>query len=371
MYPNQAKRFMHWGLNNYPRQAIFLVGHSGIGKTMTPKQVAKENDTFYVRLNATGMDNTDLTGLPKITDDLTSWRPPAMLMPLAGNAKAILIIDEINRVPTETRHVLMQMLDEREVGELKLGPNVLIVITANPDDPGYQVDDLDIAFLRRCCVLSFEFHFDAFLQYAMSEYESPIKGHEGQRISARVLAAMQRNKTAFVKDIKNREKFENTPNPDNCVRCSEMEHAGLYEVGFKEEEIIQILAGMVGSTLATSMVKDLNDKLLSDYKKLIDKLEPLPGSVPHPVQIDLLYYVWEDYGSDPNKYAKQIHHLFLQMNNDIKLLMVKLCHKFFNSSKTKVAFMPMKADWKKVCSEIALRSKGVNEDEIRDLLNSL
>lgn len=370
MYPSQAKKFMNWLLNDYPRQAVLFVGHSGCGKTMTPKQVAFENGTFYVRLNATGMDNTDLTGLPKITDDLTSWRPPAILMPLSSDAKAILIIDEINRVPTETRHVLMQMLDERQVGELKLGSNVLIVITANPDDPGYQVDDLDIAFLRRCCVLPFEFHWDSFQQYAMAEYESPIKGHEGEHVTARVLAGMQRNRTAFVKEIKNREKFVNIPNADNCIRCSEMEQAGLYE-SFKEEEIIQILTGMVGPVLATSFVKDLNDKLLSEYKALLDNLKPLPSNVPHPVQIDLLYYVWEDYSADPVKYVKNIHHLFLQLNNDIKLLMTKLCHKYFNGSKTKVAFAPMKADWKKVMAETALRSRGIDEEEVKNLLNNL
>jgi len=371
MYPNQAKKTMNWLLNNYPRQAVFMVGHSGIGKTMTPKQVATENGTFYVRLNATGMDNTDLTGLPKITDDLTTWRPPKILMPLAGDGMSVLIMDEINRVPTETRHVLMQMLDEREVGELKLGPGCLIVLTANPDDPGYQVDDMDIAFLRRCMVLPFEFHFDAFQQYALTEYESPIKGHEGQRVSARVLAAMQRNRAAFVKEIKNREKFENVPNPDSCIRCSEMEHAGLYEAGFREDEIIQILSGMVGPVLATSMVKDLNNKLLEEYKKLLDDLKPLPSNIAHAIQIDLLYYVWEQYGGDPGKYVKNIHHLFQSMNNDIKLLMVRLCQKFFNNNKTKVAFAPMKVDWKKVCSEIALRGKGMDEDEIRSLLNNL
>jgi hypothetical protein len=123
--------------------------------------------------------------------------------------------------------------------------------------------------------------------------------------------------------------------------------------------------------LATSFVKDLNDKLLSEYKQLLDNLKPLPANVPHPVQIDLLYYVWEDYSADPVKYVKNIHHLFLQLNNDIKLLMTKLCHKYFNGSKTKAAFAPMKADWKKVMAETALRSRGIDDEEVKNLLNNL
>lgn len=358
---------MDFFLNKYPRMPLFEVGHSGIGKTMMPKAVARKNGAFYIRLNATGMEPSDCIGLPKITDELTTWRPPKLLKPLEGDGKWILILDEINRVPTETRHVLMQMLDERELGELKLGPNGLIVLTANPDDPGYQVDDLDVAFIRRTCVVPVEFHFDSFRTWGMTEYRSP----KGRPISSRVLAAMERNKPSFVKEIKNREKFAQTPTADGAVRCSEIEEAGLYEYGFAQDEIIQILAGVVGNVVATSMVKDLNAEQLKKLKALIDNLNPLPENTNHAMQIDLLYYTWEEYGEDPTKNAKQIHHLFLQVNNDIKWIMIKMCHKYFSAAKTKVAFAPMKADWKKVCGELMLRSKGVDEEEVKALLNNL
>ncbi|KKL12951.1 hypothetical protein LCGC14_2530620, partial [marine sediment metagenome] len=85
----------------------------------------------------------------------------------------------------------------------------------------------------------------------------------------------------------------------------------------------------------------------------------------------LLHYVWEDYGSQPGKSAEKIHHLFMSLHNDIKLIMIKLCAKFFSNAKTRKAFEPMKADWKKLMSEMMLKSKGVDEDEIRSLLNNL
>lgn len=366
MFPNEWLDVMTWMVHNYPRQPLFSVGHSGIGKTSTTKQVGVR----YVRLNATGMEPPDITGMPKLDGDVTRWLPPSMLQALTENEPGILVFDEINRVPTETRHVLMQVLDERAVGDWKMSDKVMIVLTANPDDPGYQVDALDTAFIRRCCVMPFEFHFDSFQTYAMTAYESPIKGHEGQRISARVLAAMRRNKQAFTKEIKGLDKFAQTPTPDGMVRCSELEQAGLYEA-FSIDIVIQILSGIVGSALAASIAKDLNDAKLQELKKLLDAGKPLPEGTKHDMQIDLLYYVWEDYGSKPGVNARKIHHLFLNLNNDIKIIMMKLCAKFFSNAKTKAAFQPLRADWKKLMSEVMLKTKGVEEDEIKALLNSL
>jgi hypothetical protein len=316
------------------------------------------------------MEPPDITGMPKLDGDVTRWLPPSMLKPLASNDPFILLLDEINRVPTETRHVLMQVLDERQVGDWKLGPNVMIVLTANPDDPGYQVDSLDTAFIRRCCVMPFEFHNDAFQEYAMTEYASAIKGHEGDRVTARVLSAMRRNKQSFSKEIKGMDKFAQVPTPAGMVRCSELEQAGLYEE-FSLDMVIQILSGVVGNTLAASIAKDLNDEKLAELKKILDAGKPLPENTKHDLQIDLLYYVWEDYGGKPAVNAKKIHHLFLNLDNDIKIIMMKLCAKFFSNAKTKAAFQPLRADWKKLMSEVMLKTKGVDEDEIKALLNNL
>lgn len=366
MFPSEWVKLMTWGVNNYPSMPWFSVGHSGIGKTATVKQCG----VSYVRLNATGMEPPDITGMPKLDEGVTKWLPPSMLQKLTEDKPAILIFDEINRVPTETRHVLMQILDERSVGDWKMNDKVMIVLTANPDDPGYQVDSLDTAFIRRCCVMPFEFHFDSFQEYAMTGYESPIKGHEGERVTARVLAAMRRNKQSFNKDIKGMDKFAQIPTPAGCVRCSELEHAGLY-TAFPIDTVIQVLSGVVGNAMAASIAKDLNDEKLKELKKLLDAGKSLPENTKHDLQIDLLYYVWEEYGAKPAVNAKKIHHLFLSLNNDIKIIMMKLCAKFFSNTKTKAAFQPLRADWKKLMSEVMLKTKGVEEDEIKSLLNNL
>ena len=364
MFPNQMQRVMEFFITKYPRMPILEVGHSGIAKTQLAKDAAKALGIPYVRLNATGMEPTDLTGLPKLVDNLTHWLPPAIMKPLESAKSSLLLMDEINRVPPETRHVLMQALDEREIGELKLGDGCQIILTANPDDPGYQVDDLDRAFMRRCCVLPLEFSFEAFRDWAMTQYVSPT----GRPISAKALSAMGRNKQAFVKEIKNMAKFRQEPSPDGVVRCSELEQAGLYEE-FTHEEVIQIFSGIVGNEVAISLAKDLNDEELKRLKAKLDMGEEINAR--HDLQIDLMYYVWQDYGSEPAKNAKKIHHLFKQLNGDIKLILVKMCAKFFKKKETKDAFAPMRKDWKSVMSEQMMNVKGIDENEVRDLLNQL
>lgn len=364
MFPDQIRRVCRFFITKYPRMPLFFVGHSGIGKSMMARESAKECGSYYVRLNATGMEPTDCIGLPKLVDDMTRWLPPAILKPLEKEKSSVLNFDEINRVPTETRHTLMQALDERQLGELKLAAGCQIILTANPDDPGYQVDDLDTAFIRRCCVLPVEFSFDAFREWAMTEYTSP----QGLPISARALGAMGRNQRAFAKDIKGMDKFRQTATPDGVVRCSELEQVGIYDE-FKPEEVIQIFSGIVGNAVATSIVKDLNDNELKKLKLKLDKFEKI--EVAHAIQIDLLYWAWQDYGTKPAAKAKEIFHMFTQLDNDIKLLLVKMCAKYFNKKETASAFMPLRAEWKKIMSEQMLRSKNVDEDEVKSLLQSL
>jgi len=149
------------GGDEQPLVPVFW-GASGTGKTAMWKKVAKQNGAVLFHLNAAQIADGELRGLPMIKESETTGadgRPRTIsgveyalqdwiLMPyehaVANPAtRVIVFIDEINRAKEGVRQEMLTLLSERQLGTLKLPPNMRFIGAANP--PGYSPDAIDLA----------------------------------------------------------------------------------------------------------------------------------------------------------------------------------------------------------------------------------
>lgn len=126
-------------------EPAFIWGKPGIGKSQIIQSVfrsdfdaTKENGNFVdVRLSQ--YDSVDLRGVPvpDMEQGLTMWQMPSTL-PFKGNPKfdpsadiIALFLDEMNSGQQSTTAAVMQLLNERRIGEHELMDNVRLLAAGN------------------------------------------------------------------------------------------------------------------------------------------------------------------------------------------------------------------------------------------------
>jgi len=132
-----------------------LVGHAGIGKTETYKQIARDRGWGYVALYAQLSMPEDIAGLPFRAEDGKSYdclidkrlREKVEANPQGG----ILVFEEVNRASRDTASAVFAFMDNRGAGSWRLPDTWHIAIAQNPAGGEYAVNDLnsDHAFRRR------------------------------------------------------------------------------------------------------------------------------------------------------------------------------------------------------------------------------
>jgi len=349
-----------------PWMNIMSYGHSGIGKTAIPKQIAAELGIPYIHLDATGMEPSDLIGLPfkeemiaadgKTKEMVTRFLPPRFLKAMEQSPNGIFIMDEVTRLDLQVRNTWMQFLSEGTLGEVKrpLGTDEksgkptgwLVVQTANPADEGYQVTDLDIALVRRSIVLELGYDLEVWRDWAAGKYRS----RGGQPISARVIAAAGRMNKGLVKPIKN--KIMQTLTPDGLRVCSELVEVGIMDK-MDRDTALAVLSGAAGSEAALAIYQSLNDKRLQELLDQAMKGEKVKfGGNDHDVAVDLLYVFWEKVAKNAKKYAKEITNLYHCLPEDIRIALIKACYS--NFAKHREEFQELAKEWREWCTKNAL-----------------
>jgi MoxR-like ATPase len=162
--------------------AIEIEGMPGTAKTSVVKQVGEEFDFHYVRLNLSEIEVCDLVGLPlyeykvvkekdpkekdkekevewvsdkvlqhytatgwKATgESRTSYSKPIWIQGKEGSP-VLLVLDDYNRVTPMMTNACMTLIDEQRYTSWGLPKGSTIVLTCNPSDQDFMVQQEDSA----------------------------------------------------------------------------------------------------------------------------------------------------------------------------------------------------------------------------------
>ena len=204
--------------------AIEVVGESGIGKTSTVVELAKENNLHFVKLNLAQIEELgDLVGFPvrqfqmykektiKKVDDLNytakagndlaklggtitkkvgQWVDELAVdaylkngYKMAGKNRmsyaapewiadvkqgGILLLDDWNRADTRFIQACMELIDRQQYISWSLPKDWHIMLTANPDNGDYNVNSVDSAQKTRYITANLKFDIDVWARWAES-----------------------------------------------------------------------------------------------------------------------------------------------------------------------------------------------------------
>jgi hypothetical protein len=152
-----------------------LVSERGVGKTSAFQQCASELGIGYMGLYAAAMEGPDFMGLPDKDRErgITRYLAPQFLPTQSAiesglfPENGLLVLEEINRVPTDTISVLYPLLLERKINGHSLAPGWKIGVTMNPDTLNYTVNSLDDAMLDRFIAVEISVSLEDYIAYSM------------------------------------------------------------------------------------------------------------------------------------------------------------------------------------------------------------
>lgn len=127
-------------------QPLLLIGRHGVGKSECLEQAAEQMEIGFICRDLSLMEPTDLVGMPKLEDGCTTFLPPDFL-PTGG--KGLMVFEELNRCPRYMRSPCLQLLTARTLNDYILPRGWLPIAAVNPNEGGYEVEDLDKALSSR------------------------------------------------------------------------------------------------------------------------------------------------------------------------------------------------------------------------------
>jgi hypothetical protein len=199
----EAKQFLKHIINNnrYLQSngklpvAVEVVGDSGIGKTSTILQLAKETDLNFVKLNLAQIEELgDLVGFPirqfevcKTDNDCLwidehaveeytkqgykftglnrmSYCPPEWISGKTNGG--ILLLDDWNRADVRFIQAVMELIDRQQYISWTLPKDWHIILTSNPDNGDYLVNSIDSAQKTRFISVNLKFNINCWSEWA-------------------------------------------------------------------------------------------------------------------------------------------------------------------------------------------------------------
>jgi hypothetical protein len=199
----EAKQFLKHIINNNRYLqiqgklpvAVEVVGDSGIGKTSTILQLAKETDLNFVKLNLAQIEELgDLVGFPirqfevcKTNNDCLwidehaveeytkqgykftglnrmSYCPPEWISGKTNGG--ILLLDDWNRADVRFIQAVMELIDRQQYISWTLPKDWHIILTSNPDNGDYLVNSIDSAQKTRFITVNLKFDINCWSEWA-------------------------------------------------------------------------------------------------------------------------------------------------------------------------------------------------------------
>jgi len=246
-----------------------LISERGVGKTSAYKQCADELGIGYLGLYAAALEGPDFMGLPDKDREkgITRYLAPQFLptrQAVEGGLfppRGLLVLEEINRVPSDTTSVLYPLLLERKINGHALSEGWKVGVTMNPDTMNYTVNSLDDAMLDRFVVIEVRANLEDYLTFSRS--------HDANE---EVLAFLEASPDLLlvVRKAADSTATSKAPTPRSWSKVQELlNHCTLPEPLMRE-----LVAGLVGPQAAASFYGFLGDRglpvpaiatLLADY----------------------------------------------------------------------------------------------------------
>jgi hypothetical protein len=177
--------------------AINIEGHAGLGKTSCVMQVANKLNLNLIKLNLAQMEELgDLVGYPQRESKLSdgSWVPCDVIDRLTlgdltvtsetrmsyakphwleasdpNKSGGILLLDDWTRGDPRFTQAVMELIDRQEYISWKLPPGWTIVLTSNPTDDQYIVQEIDNAQRTRFLQVKYAFDVRSWAEWASDQ----------------------------------------------------------------------------------------------------------------------------------------------------------------------------------------------------------
>lgn len=148
---------------------LCIWGAQGNGKTQIVAHYAAQNNLHFVRINPQENEEVgDFQGMPDRLNGETVMLPPSWVPKNTDGRGGILLIDDFNRANPVILQALMRLIQSYEFGTWKLPKGWNIVLTANPEDAGFDVNNLDKAQFERMSHVYFKFDVNIWANWATS-----------------------------------------------------------------------------------------------------------------------------------------------------------------------------------------------------------
>lgn len=256
-----------------------LVSERGVGKTSAFQQCAAELGIGYMGLYAAAMEGPDFMGLPDKDREkgITRYLAPQFLPTCNAVAEGffpesgLLVLEEINRVPTDTVSVLYPLLLERKINGHSLAPGWKIGVTMNPDTLNYAVNSLDDAMIDRFVTVEITANLEDYIAYSLQN--SPcddVLGYLSACPDMLLRVKKAADSTATAK----------SPTPRGWTRVQQL----LNNCTLPEALMQELIAGILGPETAASFFGYLKNRaytipsareLLADYETVRAQMEKL------------------------------------------------------------------------------------------------
>lgn len=235
-----------------------LISERGVGKTSAYKQCAQELDIAYMGLYAAALEGPDFMGLPDKDREkgITRYLAPQFLPTVQAvseglfQEKGLLVLEELNRVPSDTTSVLYPLLLERKVNGHSLAPGWKIGVTMNPDTMNYSVNSLDDAMIDRFISIEITANHDDYMDYS-------IKNNPNDDVLAFIEACP--DMLLMVKTSADSTPLSKYPTPRGWTKVQEL----LNNCNLDNKLMMELISGILGPETTSSFYGFLKNK---DFK---------------------------------------------------------------------------------------------------------
>lgn len=169
------------------QRPVMLMGPAGVGKTDIPKQTAEKLGLGYVSYSITHHTRQSALGLPKIVlknyggNEVSATEYTASEIVTAvkdeiertGNPNGILFLDEINCASETLSAPLMQLFQNKTLGQSKIPDGWVIIMAGNPPEYNKSVKEFDAVTRDRIRIINVIPDSKAWLEYAQAKNIHP------------------------------------------------------------------------------------------------------------------------------------------------------------------------------------------------------